>query len=115
MTELVSLWVNEIHYGLEANRYRSVRPRCGTRRYRRRRQTRSHISLPTYYRRLGERRIQETALLRLAHTLASLGRLTHELASSQNLRQLGDVPAILRASSLLSNFAAERQPGSSSK
>jgi hypothetical protein len=40
MTELVSLWVNEIHYGLEANRYRSVRPRCGTRRYRRRRQTR---------------------------------------------------------------------------
>jgi hypothetical protein len=80
-----------IHYGLEANRHRSVRPRCGARRYRRRRQTRSHISLPTYHRRLGERRNQETALLHLAYTLASLDCLAHELASSQKLRQLGDI------------------------
>ena len=34
---------------------------------------------------------QETALLHLAYTLASLGRLAHELASSQKLRQLRDV------------------------
>jgi hypothetical protein len=39
----------------------------------------------------GERRNQEAALLDLAYTLASLGRLAHELASSQKLRQLSDV------------------------
>ena len=102
MTELVSLWVHEFIVDWKPIDTAPFDRDVELADYQRRRQTRSHISLPTYYRRLGERRNQETALLRLAHTLASLGRLAHELASSQKLRQLRDIRRDPRQPALIS-------------